>query len=146
MVPEEEWPECRKAFSSIAAKNPDNNAVDTAQIYLDKVTYWDNLRDESKRDAAFRKHILAEKAIILKDINEVKTFLTSHIAESPYNWYGSMAVKTRLEQLAQSKYDSFGYQEAFSVIDNMSADKVKQYLKELIKNNMTVGIEIIKYK
>ena len=146
MVPEEEWPECRKAFSSITAKNPDNNAIETAQIYLDKVTYWDDLRDESKRDAAFRKHILAEKAIILKDINEVKTFLTSHIAESPYNWYGSMAVKTRLEQLAQSKYDSFGYQEAFSVIDNMSADKVKQYLKELIKNNMTVGIEIIKDK
>ena len=33
---------------------------------------------------------------------------------------------------------------AFRKIDQMSAEDVKQYLKDLIKNNKNVGVEIIK--
>ncbi len=146
MIPEDEWTECRKVFETIALKNPDSIAIETAQIYLANFKYWDDLNDESKRDVAFKKHIIGERATMLKDISEVKTYLTSHITDSPYNWYSLMSVNTHLDRLAQSKYNSGGYNEAFTKIDNMPADKVKQYLKELIKNNMTVGIEIIKDK
>ena len=113
---------------------------------MDKFKLWDDLNDESKRDAAFIKYIIADKSTMLKDINEVKTQLTSHITGAPYDWYSNPQVRTYLDKLAQARYNSGGFNEAFAKIDAMPADKVKQYLKALIKNNMTVGIEIIKDK
>ena len=39
-----------------------------------------------------------------------------------------------------------GYNEAFAKIDTMNPDEAKQYLKELIKTNARVGVEIIRSK
>lgn len=146
MIPEAEWSDCKKVFGVIGSKNPDTNSIESAQLYLDKFKLWDDLNDESKRDAAFIKYIIADKSTMLKDINEVKTQLTSHITGAPYDWYSNPQVRTYLDKLAQARYNSGGFNEAFAKIDAMPADKVKQYLKDLIKNNMTVGIEIIKDK
>ena len=57
MIPEAEWADCKKVFGIIGSKNPDTNSIETAQIYLDKFKLWDELNDESKRDAAFIKYI-----------------------------------------------------------------------------------------
>lgn len=144
MVPEDEWATCKKIFGIISSKNPDNKSIEDAKIYLDNFKYWDILNDESKRDAAFKKYIIGDKAAILSDINEVKKHLSDYVSAPAYEWYSSPAVKSRLDDLAQSKYNNGGYTTVFEKIDSMPADKVKQYLKDLIKNNMNVGIEIIK--
>ena len=49
-----------------------------------------------------------------------------------------------IKEYAQSKYNTKGYEAAIKKIDNMDAESVKKYLKDLIKNNMSVGIQIIK--
>lgn len=46
--------------------------------------------------------------------------------------------------MAEAKYNKDGYEIAFQKIDQMSAEDVKKYLKDLIKNNKNVGVEIIK--
>jgi hypothetical protein len=81
---------------------------------------------------------------MLKDIDEVKTYLYDHITDKPYNWLGYPSLRSLLKQLAENKYAKGGFEDAFKKIDNMPAEDVKQYLKNLIKNNMTVGIQIIK--
>ena len=53
-------------------------------------------------------------------------------------------VKKSLEKMAEAKYVQTGYQEAKIIIDDMEASEVKRYLSELIKDNITVGIEIIR--
>lgn len=146
MIPADEWSECRKVFSTIGSKSADSNSIATAQNYLEKFKYWDDLNDAAKRDAAFIKHIIGERSVMLKDIIEVKKYLSSHVSDSAYDWYGSASVKSRLNGLAEIKYNSGGFNEAFTKIDEMPPEKVKEYLKGLIKNNMTVGIEIIKDK
>jgi hypothetical protein len=83
---------------------------------------------------------------MLSDIQAVKHFLQDHITDEPYYWNGSSAVENRLDELAQHKYVSGGYQAAFNKIDSMDAEVVKSYLKDLIKNNMTIGVEIINNK
>ena len=50
----------------------------------------------------------------------------------------------KLEQFAQFKYNQTGCDKALAKIDEMDVADVKQYLKELIRDNMTVGMEIIK--
>ena len=46
--------------------------------------------------------------------------------------------------MAEVKYDQGGCDLALEKIDNMDVADVKRYLKDLIKQNMRVGIEIIK--
>ena len=46
--------------------------------------------------------------------------------------------------MAQAKYDESGCDTALEKIDSMDVEDVKRYLKQLIRGNMTVGIEIIK--
>lgn len=146
MIPDEEMSDCRKHFATISTKNPDDIKVQQAQIYLDGFKHWDTLNDAEKRDKVFVEKIINDKSVILKDINEVKNYLSSRITDDPYYWFGSTAVQSCLEKLAKSKYDRGGFQAAFNKIDNMDADTVKQYLKDLIKNNMIVGLQIIKDK
>ena len=45
-----------------------------------------------------------------------------------------------------AKYMENGYGEAKRIIDDMPTDKVKDYLKQLIEDNIVVGVEIIKDK
>ena len=146
MVPEDKIADYRKHFGTVSSKNPEGSAIEAAQIFLNASNIWDELNDEAKRDAKFKEVIIGDKAVMLKDIKEVKDYLSKYITDSPYNWAGSPAVRTRINDLAESKYISKGYAEAFNKIDVMEPDKVKQYLKDLIKNNMNVGIEIIKDK
>ena len=46
--------------------------------------------------------------------------------------------------MAEDRYSKFGCDKALEKIDEMDVADVKRYLKELIKDNMIVGMEIIK--
>ena len=48
--------------------------------------------------------------------------------------------------MAEAKYNQTGCDRALEKIDGMEINDVKRYLKELIKDNMIVGMEIIKGK
>lgn len=146
MVPEDSVADYRKAFGTVASKNPDNAAIQNAQLFLEASTIWNALNDKDSRDKAFIEHIIGDKAVMLKNVDEVKDYLSKYITDTPYYWGSSSSVREKIDKLAQSKYNSTGYNEAFNKIDVMSPEKAKQYLKDLIKNNMNVGIEIIKDK
>lgn len=46
--------------------------------------------------------------------------------------------------MAEAKYNQGGCDKALEKIDKMELEDVKHYLKDLIKDNMIVGMEIIK--
>ena len=48
--------------------------------------------------------------------------------------------------MAKAKYTETGYGRAKTIIDSMPADEVKAYLKQLIEDNIAVGVEIMKGK
>lgn len=144
MLTDVEYSECRSMFSIINHKNPDNKDIAKAITYLENATFFDSLNDASLRDKMFIKKVIGDNAVMLKDIDEVKNYLINHVTDAPYYWYGSPAVRICLEKMAEAKYNKDGYEIAFHKIDSMTADDVKRYLKELIKNNKNVGVEIIK--
>lgn len=144
MIPNEEVQECRSIFYIVNSHNPSDKEINKALTYLEHAKFWDVLNDQTERDKAFKNKILEDKSVMLTDIDEVKDFLSSHITDEPFYWQENPMVKIKLEQLAQSKYNKNGYEIAIQKIDGMDAEAVKKYLKELIKNNMNVGIQIIK--
>ena len=81
---------------------------------------------------------------MLNDIDEVKQYLSNKISAEPYEWYGLPEVDKRLKQMAEAKYNQGGCEKALEKIENMELADVKRYLKDLIRDDMTVGMAIIK--
>lgn len=144
MLAEQEVTVCRKIFATINSNKADAKDISDAITYLENAKFFDFLSDASQRDKMFVKNIVRDNAVMLSNIAEVKDYLRSHVTDVPYYWFGSPSVQSTLNKMAEAKYNKDGYEIAFQKIDQMSAEDVKKYLKDLIKNNKNVGVEIIK--
>ena len=146
MVPEMEITTARKVFSTINTKSTDAVAIEIAMDYITKLSYLDELNDPRARDNAFAEAFLGEYSVLFEDIDSVKCYLKSHVGEQPYHWLGCKEVDREVKTIAQAKYTDSGYGKAKKIIDDMPADQIKEYLKQLIEDNIVVGVEIIKGK
>lgn len=144
MVPATEYDKAREVFRTFDQRNPERNAVKKALEYLEHVEYFDDLSHVECRDKAFSKAILGDYATILKDISEIKGYLKQRSNIHPFDWYENPSIKNLLKDKAEATYDRSGCEIALEKIDQMDTEDVKRYLKQLIRTNMKVGIEIIK--
>lgn len=144
MISESHEKEARKMFGIINSPSSNANDVEVAIAYLESATFFDALKDSSLRDKNFTRLFLGNYSAVLTNIAKVKEYLVDHVTDAPYHWLGSMAVRSALSKYAESVYNSNGHLIAAQKIDNMPAEEVKRYLKDMIKNNMTVGLEIIR--
>lgn len=145
LIPDDEIQAARVAFDTVNKSHPATTAIEKAIAYLEGAKFFDKLYDDEVLDKAFSTSVIKNYAVILTDIEEVKKYLESRIAAEPYDWFGLPEVDKRLRQMAEAKYNQTGCARALEKIDHMDANDVKRYLKELIKDNMIIGMEIIKY-
>lgn len=146
MVPSDEVTTARKVFETINNKNVDETAITDAEIYIGKMSYLPELNCKASRDKAFIDCFIKEYAVLFDDIDKVKEYLRSKVVEHPYYWLGSLDVERKIKSMAKAKYDTTGYNKAKTIIDDMPADQLKVYLKQLIQDNIVVGVEIMKGK
>lgn len=144
MVPGKDAHEARSVFGTLNRSNPDPASVKKALEFLNAASFYDDLNSAEKRDEAFRRYVIKNYAVMLTDIEEVKQYLTSRMNSEPYDWFGLPEVDEKLKKMAEAKYNEVGCDRALEKIDNMDVSDVKRYLKDLIKDNMIVGMEIIK--
>ncbi len=104
---------------------------------------WDDITNQEKIDRAFVKAILDRYKAVLTDLDEVRKYLNEHTQVSPYDWSGHLEISRLIKELAQSKYSKEPFERVMRRIDSMEGDRLKEYLKRLVKNNMAVGIEIL---
>lgn len=146
VVPEDEFTRAKSVFATLNTSNPTAAAVSKAKEYLEHATFYSILEDKAKLDDIFMKSIIGNYAVMLTNVDEVKQYLIDNLKESPYDWYEFRLVNKKIQQMAEAKYNQDGVNLALEKINKMDVDDVKRYLKELIKDNMVVGLEIIKGK
>jgi hypothetical protein len=144
LVPDREVQTARAAFGAVNKNHPDASSIEKAIIYLENASFYGLMNDQDALDCIFHETIIKSFAVMLTDIGEVKAFLNSRISSEPYDWFGLPEVDKKLEQIAEDKYVREGCIVALKKIDSMDVGDVKRYLKELVKDNMIVGMEIIK--
>ena len=144
LVPDDEIATARKVFGFINSKTKDEASIATAEDYLKKMTYTSALNSKASRDKAFAEAFLGDYEILFENVDKVIDYLKDHVTEAPYHWLGSKEVAAKIKSMANASYMKSGYSKAKKVIDDMPADKVKEYLKKLIEDNIAVGVEIIK--
>lgn len=144
LVPSALHRDAKRAFAAINRVNPEEAEVMFAlEFFKKKATFLADLGDKAKVDAAFDRDIIGRFIAVLSDAEEVRMHLEAVVTTPPYEWYGDPLVQREVEKFAQSKYSQGGSDQALVRIEEMDADKVKEYLKRLVKDNMNVGIEII---
>ena len=143
MVYGSEFDLARKAFETLNRNNPTKIEIEEALEFLQTAKFLSDLSDEGKRRKAFIKGVIGKYAKILKDSVSVQNSL-ERLSIEPYEWYRHPDIDKRIEGLAQAEYDAGGSRAALSEIDAMDDATLKTYLKRLVKENMTVGLEIIK--
>ncbi|MDR3185739.1 MAG: hypothetical protein LBU04_02855 [Christensenellaceae bacterium] len=142
LVPEGEIGLAKHYFSVVNNTNPDNAEAEKALTYLTSIKWWDDLKSEEKREAAFSKCIVGEYSLIL-GAEDVRALLIKHLTDGVYSWYSNDQAKAKIKELAQSEYDKKSVETAVEIVDKISDAKIKEYLKKLIRLNMSVGIDII---
>jgi len=143
-VPSSKWNEYKRAFGAINRQNPEDSEVKFALEFLGTNSIWDDITDQEKIDRAFVKATLGNLKSVLTDLGEVRNFLVKNASSvSPYDWSGHSEIARLVKELAQSKYSREPYERVVKRIDSMDGDKLKNYLKHLVKDNMVVGIEIL---
>lgn len=140
----DEYTKAKMAFDTINRKCVDEANIDKAMEYLKTATFFNLLDDQNALDKKFTENIIKRYAIILTNIYEVKEYLFASISEDPYEWYDFHELDKKLEQIAEAKYNEKGINQAMEIINRMDEKDAKQYLNVLIKNNINVGMEIIR--
>ncbi len=142
-VPAGKWNDYKRAFGAVNRQNSEDSDVQFALEFLTANPIWDDITNQEKIDKAFVKAILGNLKSVLSDLNEVREYLLKHTQVSPYDWGGHQEINRLVKELAQSKYSEEPYERVMRRIDSMDGDKLKEYLKRLVKGNMIVGIEIL---
>lgn len=146
MVDDKDIQAAKDAFETLNKKQPDTASIDKAMHFLENATFFDKLFDSDAINEAFCTTIIKSYSVLLDDLDEVRSHLEEVMAADVYDWFGLPEVDKKLREMAEYKYNQSGCDKALEKIDNMDVSDVKQYLKRLIRDNMIVGIEIIKGK
>lgn len=142
LVPPVEYARAKKVFGTLNRNAGTESEITDAIEYLDKTTLFDLLADETCRDAAFKRDIVGPYSALLPNLDTVREAL-DRLPVDVYDWCDNPSVKARIKQLANAEYEAGGSDKVLEKIDGMDDARLKQYLKQLVKDNMTVGIEIL---
>jgi hypothetical protein len=141
-VSENEFEAAKKAFDTLNRNWSTDAEIKAALEFLETTRLFEVLMDENKRNAAFERDIVGEYRPLLQNLEEVRDAL-ERLSVDTYDWRENPSVKNKVKQLAEAEYNAGGSDKALMKIDEMHDTKLKQYLKRLVRENMTVGIEII---
>lgn len=142
LVSETEFEQAKKTFYILNSNLGTDSDFKTALLFLESTTLFDILSDEEKRNNAFKNEIIGIYSILLSDLDKVRDAL-ERLSVDIYDWHENPSVKSKVKQLADAEYDAGGSDKVLMKIDKMDDAKLKLYLKRLIKDSITVGIEIL---
>lgn len=144
MFSDDERPEARRIFGIMRDNSPSEVDVNRAIDYLSRADFYERLADPSERDRCFMRRIVGDYDVMLNDPQQVRDYLNDHTTERPFYWMDNASVQNQLKLYADKMYKTGGYERAWSVIDKMDAAELRTYLRDLISDNVKVGIEILK--
>ena len=141
-VSEVEYEKAKKAFETLNRNVGTDSEIKSALEFLKYTTLFDILADKEKRNAAFKRDIVGKYNILLPDLDKVRDTL-DRLTVDTYDWRDNPSVRGKMRQLAEAEYNAGGSDKVLLKIDEMDDAQLKQYLKRLVRDNITVGIEIL---
>jgi len=146
MLNDEERPEAKEIFAIMLENSPAEASINRVISYLNKATFFDRLKNKEMRDRYFMSRVVGDYGMLLDDPQQIRSSLLDHVSVRPFDWMDNATVQNHLRMLAEKKYKTGGSEKVWAVVEKMDATELRHYLRDLITDNVKVGIEILKSK
>ena len=144
MFDDNERTNAREMFRIIMSSNPAEADAKKAMAWLETADFYGRLDDEAERNSCFVSRIIGDNAILLKDVNKVRSELISSVHDRIFDWMDNSAVQNHLQKLVDKQYKLSGCDAALAIIEKMNADQLRKYLRDRIQDDAAFGLQILK--
>ena len=136
------YDEAKRAFSTMNSSTQSESDIKSALAFIQNAKFFENISKQEYRDAQFMKVVVGDYSKLLPGINEIKDELEG-TGISAYEWSENPRIRGKIKEMASAEYNAGGSEKAIKVIDNMSDSELKQWLTDLVKKDMGLGVKII---
>ena len=132
----------KKAFATLNSNNAGESEIKTALEFIEGATFFSDINNEDFRNHKFMDKIVGDYAHLLTDINKIRDALDS-LGIDVYEWSDNPAVKNKIKNMAAVEYNAGGSDKAIKTIDGMDSEQLRNWLKQLAKKDIDLGVKII---
>lgn len=143
LVPTSEQDKARKLFAVLCGSYTNQSDIDIAMDYMkSSPAFLSSLQDSVKIDAAFEQALIGQYRTVIS-VTEARKELDERSSAEPYYWMEGRTAQDIIREKAETNYLSGANEPLMRRIDDMDASRAKEYLKDLVKNKLDVGIQIM---
>ena len=137
-----QYDEAKRAFSTLNSSMQSEADIKNALAFLESADFFTDIATEEYRDQCFTKNIIGDYSGLLTDLEEVRTAL-ENTGVSAYEWNDNPNIKNKVKSMAKAEYDAGGSDKVVDIIRRMSDAELKQWLTDVVRKDMSLGVKII---
>ncbi len=145
MFDDNERQKAKEAFTILHKTKPTEAEFTTAEAWLKGGDFYERLSSAVERDKCMQERVIGDFVYLLPDVNKVREYLRDKASLiTPYEWMDNSTIQVKIREMANMRYKTGGSSEAEKAVANLGIDDLRDYVRNLIKTDMTVGIAILK--
>lgn len=139
------YSEAKRAFSTLNSSMQSEAEINAALSFLENTDIFTDISNKECRDYYFKKYVLGENAVLLTDLEEVRTNLEK-TGISAYDWNDNPIIKDKVNSMALNEYNAGGSDKAIDIIEQMTDAERRQWLIDTVHKDKALGMKIITNK
>lgn len=136
------YSDAKKAFTTLNSTTQSESEIKSALEFIENNDFFEAIAREEYRNNRFMERVVGDYTVFLGSISEIRAALEDSGIEA-YEWSENPVVKSKIEWMASKEYNAGGSDKVIEIIDRMSDDELKVWLKKLVKKDMETGVKII---
>lgn len=136
------YSDAKKTFDILNSSAASETEIKFAINFVENANFFEDIADPAFRDRRFMERIVGDYCRLLPDVSAVKAALEP-LGISPFDWADNPNVQQRIEELAKKEYDAGGSDQVIEQIQTMSGEELRQWLTDVVKKDMGLGVRII---
>lgn len=145
MFDDNERQKAKEAFTILHKTKPTEAEFATVEEWLKAGDFYERLSSAVERDRCMQERVIGDFTYLLPDVNKVREYLRDKASMiTPYEWMDNSTIQAKIREMANMRYKTGGSSVAEKAVADLSIDDLRDYVRNLIKTDMTVGIAILK--
>lgn len=145
MFADHERQKAKEVFTILHKNKPSEAEFAVAEKWLNEGDFYDRLASAEERDKCMKERVIGDYAYLLPDVDKVREYLRNKASTIwPYEWMDNSIITAKIREMADMRYKSGGATQAENAVSNVGEEELRDYIRNLIRTDMTVGIAILK--
>jgi hypothetical protein len=145
MFDDHERQKAKEVFTILHKSKPTETEFTDAEEWLKTGNFYDRLFSAAERDRCMLERVVGDFSYLLPDVNKVRALLRDKASMiTPYEWMDNSTITARIREMANMRYKTGASTEAEKAVADLDIEDLRDYVRDLIKTDMTVGIAILK--